>query len=961
MRRFSFDGISRFPVTTYRLGFSKTFRLSAATRLLTYLDRLGVTTLYASPLFSARSGSSHGYDLTDPTRLNPEIGNMAEMERLARGLSSREMGLLLDIVPNHMAAHYENPWWRDLLENGESSPFSMFFDVDWSPPQRALDHRISIPVLGDSYRKVLENQELELVFEKKSFAIRYWETLFPVDPATLSPIFQDLRERIPPEAQEDRHTLEELIKRTRNLPERRTDPLARRLRARHRRHTQLTLHRLSRDSPAFSQALLQLLEEYRGIRGIPSSFDRLDSLLSTQVYWLSHWKTVTRTLNYRRFFDVADLVGVRMEDDRVFEAFHRLVHLGIRQGWIDGVRVDHVDGLRDPADYLHRLSRVFHDERPDRPVLIWVEKILGRAETLPDWPVMGTTGYEFASRITDLFTDPEGFRSLCRWYEEDLAPGESFPETAYLQKKFVAEILMGGELRRLTLLLEWIAMEERDVRETGFRELQTGLVEVTACMDVYRTYINGESVPEDSSHRLRQALDEARRRHPNRRQGLFRFFERVLTLDFPPGADTRKKERWTDFVLKWQQFSGAVMAKGVEDTTFYLYGPLLSANEVGGDPGKSPASPLEFHTFNRQRLERYPLSLSTTSTHDMKRSGDLRIRIAAIASHAEAWIAGVEKWRRWNRPLRKNPRGGQEIPHPSLEHFIYQTLAGAWPLSKPEQVGFGERLETYFVKALRESKRLTNWISPDTAYEGHVCRFVREILKPERKSPFLSDFLAFQKKIAREGASLSLSQLVLKATAPGVFDLYGGDELWEFSLVDPDNRRPVNYSRRTQLLNSLLTDWRKNPEEMYSGLLTHWGDGRIKLLLTWLLLNLRKTDPELLLAGEYRPLPADWEERNGIIGFIRTLPEREILVALSVKVTGKLEEGEGLKARPGVYSGVPIPIFEERFSPWTHLFTKRTLLPRQSSSGEGEFLPMEDAMGGALFTVLTRGLPPVIA
>ncbi len=947
------------PLATCRLGFSRNFRLTAAARLVPYLERLGVTTIYASPLFAARSGSGHGYDLIDPTRQNPEIGTPADMEHLSRTLRSRGMGLILDIVPNHMAAHYENPWWRDLLENGEASPFSMFFDVDWNPPQRALEHRLSLPVLGDSYRKVLENQELELVYGKNGFAVRYYETLFPVDPATLAPVFREIKEALPsgsrPDAELLRNTLDLLLKRTESLPERRSDPLSRRLRSRSRRTLHLLLKRLYQSNDLFREALERVLAEYRGIRGISSSFDRMDALLSAQAYWLSHWKTVTRTLNYRRFFDVADLAGVRMEDDRVFDAFHRLVREWSRNGWIDGVRVDHVDGLRDPADYLHRLSRLLQEERPEWPPLIWVEKILARDESLPDWTVLGTTGYEFAAFLSGLFTDPEGARQLSEWYETVLAPDRSFSDIAYQQKKFVAETLMGGELRRLTLLLEWIAMEERDVRETGFRELQAGLVEVTACLEVYRTYIRDGSVPEEARARIERALDLARLRHPSRRAGLFRFFERLLTLDFPAGSSHEKRNRWTDFVLKWQQFSGAVMAKGIEDTSFYLYTPLISANEVGNDPGLPPQGPDAFHRFNRDRLERLPLSLSTTSTHDTKRSADLRARITALSGHAALWIERVEKWRVMNRDLRTRDKSDAAVPDPSLEHFLYQTLIGAWPLPGREEPDFGQRLEAYVVKALRESKRHTNWITPDLVYEEAVCRFLREILRPERPSPFLKDFLSLQRVLAQEGAAISLSQIVLKAASPGVFDLYRGDELWDLSLVDPDNRRPVDFSRRTRLLKSVIDQWTANPEYAFRRFLTHWTDGRIKLFLTWILLNLRKSHPSLFLEGDYRPFPPEWEEDHGMLGFRRSLPDRDLLVVVDRRVAGSLEEGGGLLSRKRPVGSIPLP--EGESDPWTHLLTGRKIAPRQSGGREG--LPLDSAMGGTVFTVLFRGPGPV--
>jgi len=945
----------RIPLATYRMGFHKGFRLSQALRLVSYLERLGITTLYASPLFASRSGSNHGYDVTDPTRLNPEIGNRTDFERLGRALRDRRMGMILDIVPNHMAAHFENPWWRDLLENGESSRFSMFFDVDWDPPQRALEHRISLPILGAPYQKVLENREFELVFGKRGFAVRYWGTLLPVDPGTLQPVLAEIREQLPESQEKDvseaRDAIAAISDEIARLSSRNPSRFTRRLRSRSGERIHKSLRALRRKSLPFREAMDKTLAEYNGIRGIPSSFDRLDALLDRQVYWLSHWKTVTRTLNYRRFFDVADLVGVRMEDERVFEAFHHQLLDWVSKGLVTGVRVDHVDGLRDPSEYLGRLVRHLREALPQGTPQVWVEKILASGEPLPgDWPVMGTTGYEFMNRLTAVSGDPEGVRSIRRWYETRISPGASFEDSVYHLKKYVAETLLGGELRRLTLMLEWLAQNGRTARELPFRDLQGGIVEISACLAVYRTYMRNDAVSQADRTRIDQVLSEARRRHRVRRQGLYRFFERILTLDIPADTPAERKVRWTDFVAGWQQFTGPVMAKGVEDTAFYRYSPLISFNEVGGDPRCEALDTTSFHAFNARRLDTHPLTLSATSTHDTKRSEDVRARIQVLSEYGEEWIARVEQWMRWNRSLRVSFQG-VTVPDPALELFLYQTLVGAWPLAGEKEGDFSARMEAYAVKVVREAKIRSNWITPDTGYEEALLNFLRALFGKRRTTPFWEDFVRFSAEVAREGAALSLGWLVLKMTSPGVCDFYQGTELWDLSLVDPDNRRPVDYARRERFLADILSGRKTDPGGIFHQLLDNWPDGRVKMFVMLSVLEERRRHPDLFLEGSYRPLNPGWEEEQQMVGFVRSLPGRDLLAVVSRRVRGRLAPGS-LRVIDGRFAGKSVPL-PEGVDPggWRHLLTGN---PVRAFAGEGPALMMEDVMAGAPLSVLVR-------
>ena len=952
-----------FPVTaTYRMGFSKSFRLHDATRLIPYLDTLGLSTLYASPLFKSRKGSTHGYDVTDPTCLNPEIGQIADLSRLSDALSGKGMGMILDIVPNHMAAHFENRWWRDVLEYGEISPFSVFFDIDWNPPQEALHRRISLPILGSPYGRILENGELRLDYDRQGFAIYYWDNRLPVSPFSILPIVSDIFERYRMFVEDslsvgigepDPSGILEAVK---ELSKGNDDPRKNRMRIRKSRSVLGKLWSLFRKNPNFAKAVSETIDSYRGVRGVPSSWDRLDRIVNGQVYWLSHWKTVTRTLNYRRFFDVADLVGIRTEDPGVFSALHGFLFSLYRNGWVSGVRVDHVDGLSDPGSYLKALSgELANASDSPSPPNIWVEKILLEDEQIdPQWPINGTTGYEFLNQTNRLFVDPEGSDRLSRWYSERIDPGAFFKDICYQQKKKICETLLGGELRRLTFILEHLAQKSRYARELPFREIQTGLVEVTACMGVYRTYILDGHISEQDRSIIQSTLQEARRRHPGRRRGLYQFFEKVFLMDFPEGISPEHRSLWIGFIERWQQFTGPVMAKGVEDTSFYLYSPLISANEVGGDPEHLSTSADRFHWLNRRRLEFEPKSLSASSTHDTKRSEDVRARINVLSEISSEWCERVEKWMKFNRKARI--RGQSEwIPEPGLELFIYQTLLGTWPLSKKEEGSFRTRMASYLVKVARERKRHSDWITPDVVYEESLLAFLSGILREDRSNHFLTDFRMFARRIALGGAQNSISQTIVKILSPGIPDFYQGTELWDFSLVDPDNRRPVDYALREKLLMALRKRLSTSPSGLFGELLSEWEDGRIKLFITHLLLRLRRTDPDLFLSGGYHPLPEQWEQDEKMVGFARIMGNRAVLFAVPRKPLSYLDGQSGLSVSPAIWGERRMPVPSGISVSFTHAFSGRLV----SVSADGEpgtdsasSVSMADAFGESLFTVL---------
>jgi (1->4)-alpha-D-glucan 1-alpha-D-glucosylmutase len=684
----------RIPTATYRLQFNAGFRFEDARRLVPYLHRLGVTDLYASPILKARKGSRHGYDVTDPSRLNPELGTEAEFEALARELEGRGMGLLLDIVPNHMAASLENPWWADVLEKGRESPYAAFFDIDWDAPERGKE------------------------------------------------------------------------------------------------------------------------------------------------------------ISYRRFFDISDLVGVRVEDPRVFEATHELILRLVEEGRVTGLRIDHIDGLYDPLGYLYRLQRRIKGGKGGRPLgfYILVEKILAGDEVLPaEWPVLGTTGYDFLNALNALFVDGEGIKAVDEGYSRFTGAKPDFAGLVYQKKKQVVRELFADEVRALADDLARLTPPGLSAEE-----MTKALIEVTACLPVYRTYIRAAKVfPQDRLY-LEQAAWEARSRNKVL-AGALGFLENMLTLDFPADLSPEEKEGWLQFVLGWQQWSGAVMAKGFEDTALYTHHRLLSLNEVGGDPVHSGLTTDDFHHFNRSRLAHSPHSLSATSTHDTKRSQDVRARINVLSEIPREWEEHLIRWSRYNK-LKKREVNGLAVPEPNTEVLLYQTLLGAWPFYREELPEFKQRLKDYMVKAVREAKSFTSWLEPEPEYEAALLDFVGSILETSPRNLFMPDFLRFQKKIAHYGFLNSLSQLLLKVASPGVPDFYQGMELWELSLVDPDNRRPVDFKQRAKLLGGLIRREAKSQPVLIKSLLESWEDGRVKLYLTYQALNFRRSHIQLFRDGDYFPL-----------------------------------------------------------------------------------------------------------
>ncbi len=855
--------VNRTPLSTYRLQFNRNFRFQDAQALAGYLDDLGITHLYASPIFQARRGSMHGYDISDPTCLNPELGTEEDFLALVQELRERGMGLILDVVPNHMAASDENTWWTDVLENGALSRWSHFFDVDWHPDNQALERRVLLPLLGSPYGRALENREFTLGLGENGLFVRYGDNRLPLCAASYVQVLgwrpegAGEKDGPVPGSGGPAAALGEIVA----AIERSLEPAAGPPDSSFKRR----LWDLYRSLPEVRNLLDRALTAFNGRRGDPRSFDLLDRLLGSQVYRLSYWRLANEEINYRRFFAISELVSLRMEDPAVFTATHALALRLAQEGLVDGLRVDHVDGLVDPEAYLVALRRALPSAAAGDFYLV-VEKILCGDEALPAaWPVMGTTGYDFLNTLNGLFVERHQARALTDLYTRFAGLGVGYGEVAYRKKKLIMETQFAGEMSALGRFLGHLVTDDRYGHDLPRRELAQGLVEVTACFPVYRTYTEGFKVMPRDRSAIEGAVEEARRRNPRLVSHVFHFLRRVLVLERPAYLSEQQWEARLAFVRRWQQYTGPIMAKGVEDTAFYVYNRLLSVNEVGGDPETLGLALDDFHRRMRTRRQLWPLTMNATSTHDTKRGEDVRARLNVLSEEPSAWAKRLERWRAWNRP-HKTHVDGLPVPDGNDEMFLYQTLAGAWPLMESARPTFLKRLCAYLVKAVREAQVHSDWIEPNTAYEKAFTDFAEEILKPSGKNRFLKDLLDFQKWISFYGAINGLAQVLLKIAAPGVPDFYQGTELWDFSLVDPDNRRPVDFAKRRRLLSAQLSAKQgANLED----LLKNWNDGRVKLYVTWKALQFRRTRAGLFRQGEYVELQSAGREAGSLCAFAR--------------------------------------------------------------------------------------------
>jgi (1->4)-alpha-D-glucan 1-alpha-D-glucosylmutase len=878
----------RIPSAVYRLQLNASMRFDDARVVVPYLHELGISDLYSSPILQARRGSNHGYDITDPTRINSELGSEEDFENLCRQLLAHGMGVLLDIVPNHLAASSENPWWMDLLQDGPASIYAPYFDVDWHPPSRSLDNRILLPILGRPYAEVLENRELTLEFDHGSFYIRYFDTRLPMAPRPYRFILEHrldrLREKLgleSPEMQElegIRSELDRLPGRSVLLAEKAAE-----------RRLQLAavkerLARLYSASPDVREFINQNVRIFNGRRGVSESFTHLDRLLSLQCYVLAYWRNTNQGINYRRFFTIMDLVGVRVEDPVTFDATHAVILRLASKGLITGLRIDHIDGLRDPEGYVRRLQARLGEKSSGNgssspalngkasivkvPFYIVIEKILGADEPLPDdWPIYGTTGYDFLNKMNGLFLDISNAEELDRIYHSFSDLDVPYQDLPYEKKKQVMENLLAVEMYSLGRQLALLAEQDRYARELPRSCLTSALVETTACFPIYRTYIRGMQPGKLEKEYIAKAIDEAQRRNPALGRACFEFVRQVLLLEFGPLVLPEQREARLNFVMRWQQFTGPIMAKAFEDSLLYVYNRLVSLNEVGGEPNVAGCSVAEFHRFGVERQKLWPHTLNATTTHDTKRAEDVRARINVLSELPKEWEERLHRWHELNQ-IHRTPVNGRPVPTANEEILLYQTMLGAWPLEDRELAGFAPRLESYMIKAIREAMVHTKWTVPNVAHEDAVKHFIAAILQPVAENHFLQDFLEFFPKVAFFGALNGLAQTLIKITFPGVPDVYQGSDLWDFRLVDPDNRGPVDFTHRIDLLES-LRDSRTHDAGLIADLLDRWCDGRIKLYVLSRALCFRKSHAELFSNGAYLGLKVTGALADHVCAFAR--------------------------------------------------------------------------------------------
>src|SRR4051794_9170312 len=783
------------------------------------------------------------------------------------------MGQIVDFVPNHMGIGEPlNHWWMDVLENGPSSHYAPFFDINWKPLKADLEDKVLLPILGDQYGRVLERGELQIGFEAGAFFFRYYEHEFPLAPGPYRHILEIALEKLAPFKDEDFYAeFQSIITALEYLPRRtETDPERIAERAREKEIIKRRLERRCQEAPQVQAAVMQAVAQMNGTAGDPRSFDALDSLLNDQSYRLAFWRVAGEEINYRRFFDVNDLAAIRMELPEGFDATHRLLLKLIATGAVTGVRIDHPDGLYLPKEYFEKLQRRAAAAlgiplpKDGRAIYLVVEKILTGNETLrADWPVHGTTGYEFAKLVSNVLVDASAEQAITKAFQRFIGHSMPFGHLIYAKKRLVMRLSLANDVNVLGDMLDRLSEKNRWFRDFTLEALARAVRETIACFPVYRTYVTpGQPVSEEDRTIIERAVATAKRRNPALEESVFNFLRDILLLRFPENLDEEARAAHEHFVLRFQQSTGPIMAKGLEDTAFYIYNRLTALNEVGGEPQHFGISVEDFHARNAERRRDWPATLLATSTHDTKRSEDARARILAISEVPQLWKSRIQRWRainrRWKRKL-----DDASAPDPNEEYLFYQTLLGSWPLSATEaSPEYIERIHAYMAKALKEAKMNTSWIQPNEQWDSAMSEFVARVLAPSPKNKFVPVFLPLAEEIARLGAINSLSQVALKLTVPGVPDIYQGNEIWNFSLVDPDNRRPVDYRQRRQLLDSLETT---SPED----LLNQWPDGRIKLLLTQRLLRFRREHAELFRHGNYLPLTVTGEFADCCIAFAR--------------------------------------------------------------------------------------------
>lgn len=872
----------RIPLATYRLQFNPDFRFPAARAILPYLADLGVSDIYASPVFAVTPGSTHGYDVADPNEINPELGGRPALEELIGAAAGHGLGWLQDIVPNHMAFHPANRMLMDIFEFGADSPYFRFFDADWDHPDESLHGRLLTPVLGRPYGEALAGGDIRLVYGEGRLAVEAGSLRFPLlvesYPLFLAPGAEDPIDRPGGPQAGAAAKLRELLNAWPLGPE---PGLPAAGRHRHLRALREGLAELDRAEAEVHAFIERRLTAFNGQPGETEALDRLDQLLARQRFRLSYWKVATEEIDYRRFFNINGLICLRLRDEAVIRETHALILELVRGGRFTGLRIDHVDGLFDPGRYLKYLRDRIED------VYVVVEKILAPGESLPAWPVQGTSGYDFLNLLNGVFCRTGNRRAFDRVYVRFTGLRAPFRELVAAKKKLILEKHMTSDLDNLARMLKTMAARQRSGRDLTFAAVRRATAELMARFPVYRTYIDGRARGDEDLRYTETALRAAAAAAPDvgpvfdyLGSILFPRLEAERFEDEPPGL--------REFVMRLQQFTGPLAAKGFEDTVLYIYNRLLSLNEVGGDPEPFGLTRPAFHRAVRERARAWPQALNATATHDTKRGEDVRARLNVLSELPRDWSRELKAWGRSNRKL-KTVVNGERAPDANDEYFLYQTLLGAFPPRGTDLSVFRDRVRAYALKAIREAKVHTAWLKPDESYEQACLAFLDHLLDPG--SAFMAAFRPFERRIAFYGVFNSLSQVLLKAASPGVPDFYQGTELWDLSLVDPDNRRSVDFDLRSRLLRSIEADFKADPAGLVNKLLEDRQDGRVKLFLTWRVLRARRRAVELFQQGDYRPLEAAGAHADSVIAFSRGRGADRAVVAAPRFLTSVVADG----------------------------------------------------------------------
>jgi (1->4)-alpha-D-glucan 1-alpha-D-glucosylmutase len=909
--------IMRIPTATYRLQFHKGFTFSDAKAVVSYLRELGVSDLYASPIFRARADSVHGYDIVDPNQINAELGGAEKFDELAAEIQRCGMGWLQDIVPNHMAYDSENWMLMDVLENGPNSTYASFFDIEWDHPMENMHGKVLAPCLGQFYGQCLENGEIILSYDAQGLAVHYYKLRLPINIESynlvLAPSLGALRRKLGPQ-NADLIKFLGVLYALKNLPSTEEGQE----RAEQIIFVKSMLWELYTTNPEIRSFLDENIARFNGRPGDSESFNALDQLMGQQHYRLSFWKVASEEINYRRFFNINELISLRVEDANVFETCHRLIFRLIRERKISGIRIDHIDGLYDPARYLRRIREKTGE------FYVVVEKILELRENLPEeWPVCGTTGYEFTNYVNGLFCQNENEEKFTRMYRRFTGLDVTFGDLVSEKKRLIIGRYMAGDVDRLAHLLKRVSSRDRFGGDITLYGLKRALVEVLTFFPVYRSYISPESFGAEDRSRMQEALRKANEMNPGLVLELS-FIGKFLMLEHGDHAGEQERSQWIDFIMRLQQLTGPLMAKGFEDTTLYIYNRFISLNEVGGDPSRFGIATDDFHRFIHHRAGSWPCALNATSTHDTKRGEDVRARLNVLSELPDEWDAHVFKWSEMNR-RHKRLLKGREVPDRNDEYFLYQSLVGALPLEQDRYSTFVDRVKGYMIKAVREAKVHTGWLKPDADYEEAFLNFIEKILEPSEANSFLLEMRPWARRIARFGALNSLSQTLLKLTCPGVPDLYQGTELWDLHFVDPDNRRPVDFALRRKRLEAMQSADRENCGALLTDVLSHWEDGRVKLLLIFKTLNFRRGQPELFHAGSYIPLAVEGPAALHVCAFARRERDRWMIAAVPRFPTGLFQAEDAPLGRRAEWRDTALVLPHESPRAWSNVLTGENL------------------------------------